>query len=484
MKRRAARVASTYAPASGSSCFETTDSSTTRIPAAFLLRGVAPRDPNSQLARLAGQFITQNRAYLRELDTEIEQRYDGAAVWLEITTRTRIGAVPLLSPTTGRADYGMVIKPRFDWQGLGPMLGDMGWRVSPAPLTLPMLPRSDRKIPQWVLSTIVLFRLQALLNQLARRFEVVEEDRTAPKGSVDWASYATRQIPRGGFLTVPCRFPDLRDDSQLKAAVRFTLQKQLASLEGQRAAGVFVLKLIELCSRLLDRVRDVPCREPGPRELDSWLRGPLRTDVFQDGIQAVGWAVDDRGLAGLSDLAGLPWAMCMEAFFEAWSETVLADVASRIGGVLRTGRQRQTVAALAWDPPFVGSQRSLVPDLVLERGDSTIIIDAKYKEHWAELQSRRWGDIEEEIRERHRADLLQVLAYANLATTPRIVVCLAYPCPRPMWASLRERGQLFQRATLRASERPIEIILTAFPMGVQSSEVARELAEELKKEAA
>ena len=53
-------------------------------------------------------------------------------------------------------------------------------------------------------------------------------------------------------------------------------------------------------------------REPGPRELESWLRGSLKTDTFRDGIQAVEWTVDDRGLAGLSDLAGLPWAMSME----------------------------------------------------------------------------------------------------------------------------------------------------------------------------
>jgi McrBC 5-methylcytosine restriction system component len=481
VKRRGARVRSTHASASGTPCFEATDSSITSISASFLLRGTPPRDPNTQLTRLAGQFIAQNRAYLRQLDTEVEQRYDGTSVSLEIKTHTRIGAVPLLSPTTGRAEYGIVVKPRFDWQGLGPMLGDMGWRIIPAPLDLPMLPRSDRKIPAWVLSAIVLFRLQALLKQLERRFEILEEDRTAPKGSVNWTSYATRQIPRGAFLAVPCRFPDLRDDRQLKSAIRFTLQKQLAGLEGQRTSGVFVLKLIEICAGLLDRVRDVPSREPGPRELESWLRGSLKTESFRDGIQAVEWTVDDRGLAGLSDLTGLPWAMSMEKFFEAWTETVLADVARRIGGVLRTGRQRQTVAALSWDPPYVGSQRSLVPDLMLERGASTIIIDAKYKEHWEELQARRWGDIEDEIRERHRADLLQVLAYANLATTPRIIVCLAYPCARSTWDSLQERGRLFHRATLRAGERLIEIILTAFPMGVPSSQVATELADELRR---
>jgi McrBC 5-methylcytosine restriction system component len=248
------------------------------------------------------------------------------------------------------------------------------------------------------------------------------------------------KMSRRTFLSVPCRFPDLRDDRDLKAAIHYTLQKQLQGLDGQRTAGVFVLRLIEECQRLLERVRDTAPRQPGPLELDLWLRGSLRTDAFRSGLQAIQWTVDDRGLAGLSDLQGLPWVMSMEEFFEAWSETVLAAVARKIGGVLRAGRKRETLAPLNWDPPYVGSQKYLLPDLMLERGETTVIVDAKYKEHWEEMQRRTWGNLEDELRERHRADLLQVLAYGNLTTTPRILVCLAYPCSRDTWTSLKERG--------------------------------------------
>jgi hypothetical protein len=444
-----------------------------------LIRGAPPRDPASQSARLAGHFIERNRATVSQIGASIEQQYDGSGVDLVVRTGTTIGAVPLISPTTGRPDYGLVVKPRFDWRGIGPMLAEMGWRIVPATLPLPMLPRSDRKIPPWVLATIVLFRLEAMLNQLERRFEMTESIRTAPRGSVDWPSYVTQQMSRAQFLSVPCRFPDLRDDRALKAAIRFTLQKQLVGLAGQRLAGTFVLRLIELCQSLIDRVRDVAPREPGPLELDGWLRGPLKTTQFRDGLQAIEWTVDDRGLAGLSDLQGLPWAMSMETFFEAWSETVLVDVARLIGGTVRSGRQRQTIAPLVWEPPYLGSQKYLLPDLVLERGDTTVIVDAKYKEHWEEMQVRRWGEMEDDLRERHRADLLQVLAYANLSTAPRIVVCLAYPCHRETWESLEQRGRLYHRASLRAGDRRIDVLLTAFPMGLPARTVAQTLAKEI-----
>ena len=72
-----------------------------------------------------------------------------------------VGAIPLFSPTSGMLDYGLVIQPRFPWPGIGPMLAEMGWRIAPTPLKLPLLKRSERKVPPWVISCMVLARLKA-----------------------------------------------------------------------------------------------------------------------------------------------------------------------------------------------------------------------------------------------------------------------------------------------------------------------------------
>ena len=123
-------------------------------------------------------------------------------------------------------------------------------------------------------------------------------------------------------------------------------------------------------------------------------------------------------------------------------------------------------------PPYLGSQKSLVPDLVIVRDDTTIIIDAKYKEHWEDMQQRRWADLEEELRERHRADLLQVLAYSTVARTSRVLVCLAYPCTEERWLSLRARNLLVHRASLPLTDRRVELILVAFPLSTRAVEEA------------
>lgn len=451
------------------------DSTVFRRHATFLVSASAGRDSQAQAARLANQFIQQNRGILNQFGVASEIAYDGSTVDVVFRTSTRVGAIPLLSPTSGQPDYGLIIQPRFGWQGIGPMLGEMGWRIIPEPLRLPLLPRSDRKIPAWVLSTIVLFRLRALLDRLERRFEFSESDCPAPHGSVRWAEYATERLPSARFLSVPCRFPDLRDDQELKAAIHFTLRRQLISLQGQRQAGVVVLRLIDLCLKLLEQVRQVAPKEPEPLRFQSWLRGPLKTEVFRDGLQAIEWTVEETGLAGVADLRGLPWMMSMDEFFEAWVEAIFARFTRRAGGELRVGRRRETICPIVWDPPYLGSQKSLVPDIVLERENETLIIDAKFKGHWEDLQLERWSGLDEALRDQHRNDLLQVLAYSSVSASKTISCCLVYPCTVQTWESLRRRGRTAHRASLRAGTRKVGLILTAVPMVSRLNEVATEL---------
>lgn len=452
-------------------CFEMEDNSRHKIPAATFIKGNAPRSPEGMAARLAHQFLRQNQGILRDFGIEGRVNYDGSSVDVHFQTGGHVGAIPLLSPTSGRSDYGLVIKPRFGWQGIGPMLGAMGWKILPTPLRLPLLPRSDRKIPPWVLSTTILLRIERLLKQLDRRFEYTQADLTAPRGQVNWPHYAEVKLSRGNFLSVPCRFPDLRDDRQLKGAIHFTLRKQLASLQSQRTAGVVVLQLLRLCQGLLEKVRDTPAIQPSQNTLNSWLRGSISTEVFKEGIQAVEWTVDEKGLAGLGDLQGLPWVLPMDIFFEAWVETIAGHLAKKTGGILRSGRQRQTVTPLSWTPPYLGSQRYLLPDVILEREHETIIFDAKYKNHWEEINRDGWFGIDKELQERHRNDLLQVLAYSTVSESKRVVCCLAYPCRAQTWHSLVNRQRPYHKASVRAGTRRVDLILTAVPMGVDPEEI-------------
>ncbi len=82
-------------------CLQLQDNSTVRYSAAEFF-GIESRDPNSQAARMAGQFAEQNRGLLRILDAWAETEYDGREVQLVVHSGRAVGAIPLVSPTTAR----------------------------------------------------------------------------------------------------------------------------------------------------------------------------------------------------------------------------------------------------------------------------------------------------------------------------------------------------------------------------------------------
>ncbi|QDG52123.1 hypothetical protein FIV42_15645 [Persicimonas caeni] len=117
-----------------------------------------------------------------------------------------------------------------------------------------------------------------------------------------------------------------------------------------------------------------------------------------------------------------------------------------------------------------------MPDVVIEQGERTIILDAKYKSHWEELDLYGWHSVRDYVRDAHRNDILQVLAYANLSEAKHVTTCLIYPCRRETWASLDERERVAHRAEVPVGQRRLDVVLAAVPMDVVAGDKVLERA--------
>ena len=123
--------------------------------------------------------------------------------------------------------------------------------------------------------------------------------------------------------------------------------------------------------------------------------------------------------------------------------------------------------------------RSLIPDIVVRRGDQTIVIDAKFKNFKQEMTVQDWTEIPEMSREEHRHDLLQVLAYTTAYSLKPLSACLVYPVANRLYEELKQRGNLHQRALLSENGRDVGIVLTAVPLRGNIDDVAEEFANSL-----
>ena len=402
-------------------------------------------------------FLTANRPHLHRLSVtatvELRQR-----IGIRLTPGPRIGAVPLLSPSNRRVVAGLLVAPRFRWGGLGAVLGDIAFAVEPNAGGAPMVPGSARAVPSWLLAAPVLRRLEALLKYRKRGFVERHEIRRSPRGRVDWSSYATRQVPIGRWDSLPCHFPDPDDDPDLMAAVRWTLGRIGTDLDAQRDS---------LPARLLRlRVADLQAAAgPGEHRRPRGVQHREPSAWVADAVQAMGWIAEERGLGGARSLDGLSWDLAIEAVWEAWVGHFIAALAPRCGLVpLGPG---QTVRGLHWQTSLA-SMRRLVPDSGMRGPDRLVWVDAKYKAHLQLLSRHGWAGVSEAVRDAHRADLHQALAYAALDDAIHVDSILAYP------EVAADDARPPAIATLPAGRRRVRLLLLGLPFGFRSEDHRRD----------
>jgi 5-methylcytosine-specific restriction endonuclease McrBC regulatory subunit McrC len=80
------------------------------------------------------------------------------------------------------------------------------------------------------------------------------------------------------------------------------------------------------------------------------------------------------------------------------------------------------------------------------------------------LRRKGWDGLAEEVRDAHRADLHQALAYASLADAPRVDTVLVYP------QVVDERQPVATVASVTSGRRRVRLILASIPFGFRNLE--------------
>jgi len=423
-------------------------------------------------------FLAANSAALHSLDVSAHFDLASADLRLRLRAGGRVGAVPLRSPITQKVIGGIVVEPRFGWSGIGRVLEAVGWSAAPEVLHFPLVPGSARDVPPWVLAGPILHAFADLLGKTTRGFRAAEQTREMPRGRIDWKRYCNRQIPRGQLHRLPCIFPVLGPDQTLLSFVHWGLQCVLRSLLPYVMTDPIARRLSAFGESLAALVKDFPTRQPSHSQLDSLLRGSgLPSEALRNGVQCLGWLVDERGLAGLNQTDGLAWRLAMHDLFEAWVGTLARTWGASFGGAVRAGREGHVRIPIHWETTGAGSLKELVPDIVVEAGDTVVIIDAKYKAHFEEMDDARWREIAEEIQEEHRRDLHQILAYCAAYDAPRVVAKLVYPMHPATWRRLKEQRRSVTRAIIPGHGRQVELRLAGVPLLLDTPYLCQEIVE-------
>lgn len=405
-------------------------------------------------------FLAANRDGLDRLAITSGVRVkDGRALVL-LTSSDRLGAIPLRSPITRKTMGGLLVEPRFGWLSIGQVLGEVGFRVEPEVGGLSLVPGSAREVPPWVLAGPVISRIAALINQMTRTFVPTKSQLEMPRGTVDWNWYAGRALPTGRWTSFLCSYSELCNDPELSAALRWTLRRVDRDLD-VGADSLIARRLKERIGDLLRALGPGPVQRPG---ISSKLVSSIAPEYLKMAVEAMAWVRDERGLGGARTLDGLPWSLPVDRLWEAWVESFLSALALRLGSRLSTGRQGSTHRPFVWRT-HIRSMGHVAPDFLLELPGRTVWIDAKYKGHLDRMAVQNWSGLPEAMKEAHRADLHQALAYALFSDAPQVDTFLVYPRALDPTEELAMSEPVFGLADLAAGERRVRLGLGSIPFG-------------------
>jgi McrBC 5-methylcytosine restriction system component len=457
-----ARVKETITPGH---VWSRSERSSLTIPAGAFIVQYPGRGAEPLEIELAESFVRFNQSRLDLFNCTAKIVISEARqVSVRINTGICIGALPLKAPSNGKLDLGLCITPKSGWDGLGALLSDSQTLISPQLPRIGVLPKSDSQTPTWVISAVVLKRLELFVLTLPKAFNALLTQSTQPTGSIVWNRYIQQSLSIGRPDRLIIKQSVFQYRTHILSLLHATANQHIQALSkhGRRF------------ERLLQRFEKI--RHLSKSAPQSWA--PLnetianaRDEVSLEALDAMRWTRDNTGLGGIQAQKGLAWKLNMEQIFEAWVATVVTEVGRRCGGRSKVGALRQTLKPIVWQQT-TRTQNSLIPDVELETHQATLIVDAKYKDHWNAFHTG-WHSSDVVVKENHRNDLLQVLAYAASHSSPRKVCVLVYPCSKAEWEERFKNNQLFLKANVAPGNQVgVELVLTAIPFGVCAKDLA------------
>jgi hypothetical protein len=166
---------------------------------------------------------------------------------------------------------------------------------------------------------------------------------------------------------LPCRFSELDTDVKLKELIRWTLERIRSDLSTAGHGDPVAVTLLSQISLLIESVLNVKARHPFRGELEKIISsgGPMTSTALIQGLKAIGWIVDERGLGGGRTSDGLAWSIPLEKLWERYVESVLKEQAAKTGAKVRVGRLGETNVPIPWNDSSHKSLSHLSPDFVI-----------------------------------------------------------------------------------------------------------------------
>lgn len=353
------------------------------------------------------RFLYINQRALSYLGVQADIEVIGNDPYLRLKTSRYAGCVPMMSPKDGKPCGDMCVLGRFgeDVSELLSVIGDT--LLVEYDDTLPPLSTSVLEPPLFFECCNFIDKFLEVERSRWRKFDVVERIENTPSNGTRWDEYARRSHDPALSLSFPNRRSRLqplhKEFCQLLSVLRICFKEIQRPQTPMRSRMAYASKIDRLQSKYKESLA-----EALPLEFMTHMSDPI---AVREAKALANIILQNKRTNARS------WRIDYSEFFERFVQHIFGQVAqSSASKAISNPHYSITGSRPAWTLSY------LEPDLIIQKEDNQLVLDAKYKSH---MFNR--NEIGNDLKDTFRHDLHQLLAYCSLNTMTTKKAFLVYP---------------------------------------------------------
>lgn len=353
------------------------------------------------------RFIDLNQKNLSFLGISANLESNNGKPSIKLTSSKYIGTIPVISPMNGKPVGDLTVTGRFG-EDVGELIPLLDTSIKPEYSDKLRLVQDSQMTPPIFIECCKYIDTYIEAEHFKwRKFSNEIKTERQPKDSTLWNDYAIRTARNPlEFSVFKNKCNILTTEHTEWAQLNYVLKLAISELESQRTPlrtrAAYSNNLSQLKIRLRDK-RILPADTIITRMSDPYIIKRL------------------KGLAIIilrnKSNEKLAWRMDYSEFFERYVQYLLNDIANKKGAY---GINNPHYGVRGNQPRW--SLSYLEPDLILQKNQKQIVVDAKYKSH-----IYNWDDNSEELKDTFRHDFHQILAYCSMNSMTTKQALLVYP---------------------------------------------------------
>ena len=377
----------------------------------FVRINLFDKSDNRKIVSDIQKFITLNKKLFDFLDIKCITHNNGTA--LQFITSNYIGAIPIKMPYDGVYHKDFQVTPRFDnalgedqYAELTKILDILEYAITPefSNEGVLMLPYQLRP-PMYYEAAKYISLFEKAQKYHWQKFEVVERKHNYPKSNVNWIKYsqysadpmkALTFISRDNILS--CNHKEWQELVYVFHIAKDIIMSNTAPL----SLKYQYQNMVQILSKKISNIKPLETKFTNIHAIDPLCIKELKKQaniILQRNTNVC-----------------LPWRIDMATLFERYVQHIMNNIVRNLGGTMFAN---QKISGRGSIPNW--GLRHLEPDITIRFDNKLIVADAKYKANFY------FSENQEVLKETHRGDLHQILAYTSFEPQTEKIGLLIYP---------------------------------------------------------